>query len=70
MQLFSRKNLLIFLFILLLFGVSVVGMYTFFTSTVPGANDFFPRWKGAQLYWQDGIDPYSQTATEAIQRGL
>lgn len=70
MNLITRKNVLIFLFILLLFAVSVVGMYVFFTSKVPGANDFFPRWKGAQLFWQDGIDPYSQTATEAIQRVL
>ena len=40
MQLFTRKNLLILLLALLLFTVSVVGMYTFFTSKVPGANDF------------------------------
>ena len=70
MQLLPRKNLLILLLILLLFTISVVGMYTFFTSKVPGANDFYPRWKGAQLYWQDGTDPYSQTATEAIQLGI
>lgn len=70
MQLLTRKNLLILLLILTLFAVSVWGMYTFFTSKVPGANDFFPRWKGAQLFWQEGIDPYSQTATEAIQRGI
>ena len=54
----------------LLFTVMVWGTYTLFTSKVPGANDFYPRWKGAQLFWQDGIDPYSQTATEAIQKGL
>lgn len=70
MNLLNRRNLLIFALAFFLFTFSVVGMYTFFTSKVPGANDFFPRWKGAQLYWQDGIDPYSQTATEAIQRGL
>lgn len=67
---FTRKNLLILLLALLLFTISVVGTYTFFTSKVPGANDFFPRWKGTQLFWQEGIDPYSQTATEAIQRVL
>ncbi|WP_420645470.1 glycosyltransferase family 87 protein [Candidatus Leptofilum sp.] len=70
MNLPNRRNSLIILFVLLLFTFSVWGMYTFFTSKVPGANDFFPRWKGAQLFWQDGIDPYSQTATEAIQRVL
>lgn len=55
---------------ILLFGGMVWGTYTFFTSKVPGANDFYPRWRGAQLYWQDGINPYSQEATEAIQRGI
>ncbi|MCP4415176.1 MAG: DUF2029 domain-containing protein, partial [Chloroflexi bacterium] len=70
MRLITRKNLLISFLLLLLFTISVVGMYTFFTSKVPGANDFYPRWKGAQLFWQDGTDPYSQTATEAIQLGI
>ena len=54
----------------LLFLVMVWGTYTFFTSKVPGANDFYPRWKGSQLFWQDGTDPYSQAATEAIQQGM
>ncbi|MCA9971772.1 MAG: DUF2029 domain-containing protein [Anaerolineales bacterium] len=54
----------------LLFGLAVVGVHAAFTSQVAGANDFFPRWVGAQLFWQQGIDPYSQTATEAIQRQM
>ena len=70
MQRSTQKTLLISLLLILLFIISVVGMYTFFTSKVPGANDFYPRWKGAQLYWQMGTDPYSQTATEAIQMGI
>ena len=56
--------------LLLLFVFSVWGFHQSFTSKVPGANDFYPRWRGAQLFWQDGIDPYSQTATEAIQRDM
>jgi hypothetical protein len=66
----GRKIILSTLFASFLFAVMVWGTYTLFTSKVPGANDFYPRWKGAQLFWQGGIDPYSQTATEAIQRGL
>ncbi len=66
----GRKIILSTLFASFLFAVMVWGTYTLFTSKVPGANDFYPRWKGSQLFWQDGIDPYSQTATEAIQRGL
>jgi hypothetical protein len=64
------RYLWLVLFGTLLFAVSVWGMYTFFTSKVPGANDFYPRWKGAQLFWMEGIDPYSETATEAIQTGI
>lgn len=62
----------LFLIILggLLFSLMVYGAYIFFTSKTPGSNDFYPRWKGAQLFWQGGIDPYSQTATEAIQWGM
>jgi len=66
----GRKTILSTLFGSFLLAIMVWGTYTLFTSKVPGANDFYPRWKGAQLFWQDGIDPYSQTATEAIQRGL
>ncbi|MCP4360099.1 MAG: DUF2029 domain-containing protein [Chloroflexi bacterium] len=66
----NRKNILLALLILILFAVSVVGMYAAFTSKVPGANDFYSRWKGAQLFWVEGIDPYSQEASEAIQVGM
>lgn len=66
----KRTNLLIACFLALLFVVMVVGVQRTFTSLVPGANDFYPRWLGAQMFWREGIDPYSQTATEAIQRGL
>ncbi|MCP5096932.1 MAG: DUF2029 domain-containing protein [Chloroflexi bacterium] len=54
----------------LLFIVMVVAMYYTFVIHAPGANDFYPRWKGAQLFWQDGIDPYSDEATAAIQQGM
>jgi len=66
----NRRTIFFVLLGLFVFGLSVWGTYTFFTSKVPGANDFYPRWKGTQLFWQDGIDPYSQTATEAIQQGI
>jgi hypothetical protein len=56
--------------LLLLFGVTVIAFQFLFTQEFAGANDFYPRWKGAQLYWLEGIDPYSQTATEAIQRDM
>lgn len=65
-----RKTALIAVGFVLLFGVSVIATHQLFTSKAPGANDFYPRWKGAQLYWKDGIDPYSDRTTQAIQRGI
>ncbi|HID51497.1 MAG TPA: DUF2029 domain-containing protein [Anaerolineae bacterium] len=55
---------------LLLFGLVVIGLRNAFTAKVPGANDFYPRWRGAQLFWQEGADPYSEAVTLAIQEGI
>ena len=70
MQHITIKNGLALLFSVLLFGIIVVGLRNAFTSKVPGANDFYPRWRGAQLFWQEGIDPYSDEASLAIQEGI
>lgn len=64
-----RLPVIICLFVVL-FALMVVGVREVFTSQVPGANDFLPRWVGARLYWQDGIDPYSNAATERIQQSM
>jgi len=53
-----------------LFMVMVVATYYTFVVHAPGANDFYPRWKGAQLFWLEGVDPYSDEATGAIQRDM
>lgn len=66
----TKRYLALTLFLLFIFMISVWGFHEFFTSKVPGANDFYPRWRGAQLFWQEGVDPYSQAATEAIQRDM
>lgn len=42
----------------------------YWTTTSPGANDFYPRWKGAVLFWQERIDPYSAEAAAAIQTDI
>jgi hypothetical protein len=54
----------------LLFALDVYATYRVFTLSHPGANDFYSRWKGAQVYWTEGIDPYSDQATLAIQQGI
>jgi hypothetical protein len=70
----SKRSLwqtgLIVLGLLLLFGLTIVAYHELFTQEFVGANDFYPRWKGAQMYWLEGHDPYSQVTTEAIQRDM
>lgn len=41
----------------LLFLAMVYGVHETFTAVVSGANDFYSRWRGAQLFWQQGLDP-------------
>lgn len=56
--------------VVLLFAAMVYGVHETFTAAVPGANDFYSRWRGAQLFWQDGLDPYSDEASNLIQQGI
>jgi hypothetical protein len=56
--------------LIFLFGLLVVAVQSLFTQEFAGANDFYPRWKGAQLYWLEGMDPYSEAATAAIQEDM
>jgi len=70
-RLWLRRDLVLvaFLFVLL-FALDVYAVHSVFTSRYPGANDFFSRWKGAQVFWKEGLDPYSDEATLAIQEGI
>lgn len=66
----SVKTALTILAFGLLFVVLVTAVHELFTTKVPGANDFYSRWKGAQLFFREGMDPYSPQAGEAIQVGM
>lgn len=66
----GRLKPLLALLIVLFLGTGVYLLQTHFTSRVVGANDFFPRWKGAQLFLKEGVNPYSEEATAAIQRDM
>lgn len=66
----TRTWLFLALLIALLFGLDVLAMHTVFTSQRSGSNDFYPRWRGAQLFYREGVDPYTETATQEIQRGI
>lgn len=60
-------------FLLLLLALAVgetIAVHAYFTSRFPGGNDLYPRWRGAQLFWQDGVNPYSDEATAAIQQDI
>lgn len=50
--------------------VDVWGTYTFKSHPYPGANDFYSRWSGARSFWVDGLDPYGDQASRAIQMGI
>ncbi|HEX6386222.1 MAG TPA: glycosyltransferase family 87 protein [Anaerolineae bacterium] len=65
-----KRAVIVGLGLVLLFALMVYATHEVFTSRFAGANDLYPRWKGAQLFWQEGIDPYSAQATEAIQTGI
>jgi hypothetical protein len=66
----SSRSVISFFLLSIIFMVLVVAVHQLFTTKVPGANDFYSRWKGAKLFWQEGMDPYSPEAGEAIQVGM
>ncbi len=57
--------LLVAVYLMLAFG-----LYTNITSRVLGANDFYPRWVGAQALLLRGENPYSDAVTRQIQFGM
>jgi len=54
----------------LLVAANVYATYSAFTSRFPGANDLYSRWKGAEVFWREGLNPYSEEATLTIQQGI
>ena len=67
----TQKEWLVgFIGLALLFVMMVTAIHQLFTLEATGANDFYPRYRGAVLFWQEGVDPYSPAATEAIQRDM
>lgn len=49
---------------------NVVITHNQFTSQNPGMNDFLSRWEGARSFFQDGVSPYSDTASLNIQQRI
>lgn len=70
MQISQRNKLILILGFIIIFLTMVVVVRQYFTMDATGANDFYPRWKGALLFWQEGINPYSDEVTAAIQTDM
>jgi hypothetical protein len=56
--------------LLSVFLAAVWGVYTFKSDPYPGANDYYSRWSGVRSFWVDGLDPYGDEASLAIQMGI
>jgi hypothetical protein len=66
----KREASLVSFLVTALLAIDVYATYSILTSRYPGANDFYSRWKGAEVFWKQGVDPYSDQATLAIQKGI
>lgn len=64
-----RISLLIGLAILTLAGLAWA-LREVYTQRYPGGNDLYPRWSAGCAWLWRGLDPYSDAATLAIQRGI
>jgi len=66
----QKRNIPVILGTAVLLVLFTWAFHNGFTTRVPGANDFFSQYGGAYLYFKEGINPYSQQATEWIQLQL
>lgn len=67
----GRRHVLILVAVVaVLFVAGMLGIYTFKSNPYPGANDFYSRWSGVRSFWVDGLDPYGDAASLAIQEGI
>lgn len=66
----ERGRWLFVVVLLLVLAAAVWGVYTFKSEPYPGANDFYSRWSGVASFWIDGLNPYGDEASLAIQIGI
>lgn len=53
-----------------LFIAGSAAVYFFFSSQIPGANDFYSRWVGGCALLREELNPYSEEVTLRIQQGM
>ncbi|MBP7999952.1 MAG: DUF2029 domain-containing protein [Chloroflexi bacterium] len=63
-------GLIVGLVIAFLFVVECFFVYRYYTTILPGGNDFYPRWAGAKAFILEGRDPYSLEVTKEIEAVL
>lgn len=63
----KRSTLIFLLMIVVILIINVVVTHNVLTAPYPGHNDFLSRWEPARLFWQEGINPYSDEASLSIQ---
>jgi len=66
----ARRAAIVIALLALFVALDACGIYVAFTSRYPGANDFYPRWRGARAFWLEGLNPYSDEVTLLIQEGI
>jgi hypothetical protein len=65
-----RTKIVFLLLVVAVYLALVVGIYFAFSSRVTGANDLYPRWRGAYALLVEGRSPYSEAVTQQIQREM
>ena len=65
-----RSRWVLIALVLLLLALDTYATHALLTSRYTGCNDFYPRWRGAQLYWRTSLNPYSDAATRLIQQDM
>lgn len=64
------RNTAPFLLFIVLLAAILVGLTAVnlrYAAQFPGGNDFLSRWVGTRMYFTQGVSPYSQQVTRAIQ---
>ena len=62
----SNKYFAFAIFVILIV-VNTILTRQVFTEPFPGHNDFMTPWEATRAFWQDGLNPYGEEATERIQ---
>jgi hypothetical protein len=63
-----RRVYPLFALIGLLLGAMI--FYTIYQNLTTGSTDFYPRWKAAELFFKEGVNPYDDRIGEESQQAI